>query len=166
MKRPLIVLGMLSVLFLLDLALTVPLFPDPLATHFDAHGQPNGWMTRPQHLACAAALGFSLPGLIIGIFYTLQFLPPAWFNLPHRDYWLAPERRQETFAYLSHHGAWLAGLSLLFVASIHHLILAANQSPSRQLSNALTLMIAGFYLAGVLGWVIALLRRFQKIKSR
>jgi uncharacterized membrane protein len=49
--------------------------PDPMPTHYDAHGVPNGWMPR--------AIGaFLLPVLGAGVWALIRFggrlLPPAW----------------------------------------------------------------------------------------
>lgn len=37
---------LLGVVLLVDLALTVPSLAEPVATHFDGTGKPNGWMTQ------------------------------------------------------------------------------------------------------------------------
>ena len=67
-----------------------------VASHFDSAGQANAWMPRSTYWLLSIAVGMGLPAFIIGGGYVLRFLPVSLLNIPHRDYWLAPERREET----------------------------------------------------------------------
>src|SRR5437762_12723974 len=111
--------------------------PDQVATHFDANGHPNGWMSRAADLLFTALLGGGLPLFISGICFAIRFLPPVMINLPRRDYWLAPERRAETSDYIFRQSLWFGCLMVCFVGGIHLLVVAANQRSSPQLSNGL-----------------------------
>lgn len=46
MRLPYLAFTLLGIVLLADLALTVPALPEPVATHFDGAGNPNGWMSR------------------------------------------------------------------------------------------------------------------------
>src|SRR5580692_11121933 len=74
------------------------LLPERLASHFGASGLPNGWMTKPQFFI-AYALVF-LPALFVEFLVgrSVAKKPADKLRLPNKEYWLAPERRAETFA--------------------------------------------------------------------
>ena len=76
-----------------------PLLPDRLASHFGASGMPNGWMIKTQFFITYALV--LLPALFIEFWLhrKVSKTPEAKFNLPNKEYWLAPERRTETFTY-------------------------------------------------------------------
>jgi serine/threonine-protein kinase len=144
------------------LAFSADQLPERVATHFDGSGRPNGWMNRSTHLRFLATLGTGLPLLIVGVCFVLRFLPNRRVNLPNRDYWLAAERRAQTFAFLHRHLLWLACLLVGFVIGLHWAILQANRLPSPRLSTPLLLAMTGGLLAGIGVWMVTLLLRFRR----
>ncbi len=77
--------------------------PPMVASHFDAAGQPNAFMTRSGYtrFVLCAAVGF--PVVIVGIL-TAVYANAKQMKLPNRDYWLAPERIARTRTLSG--GAW------------------------------------------------------------
>ena len=55
-------------------------------------------MERFKYLLFTIGLAILMPGLVVGLSYAIRFMPNALINLPRREYWLAPERRQELTA--------------------------------------------------------------------
>ncbi len=113
-----------------------PFLPDRLASHFSAAGHANGWMTKQQFLMTyavvilpAVALEFLMPRRIAGT-------PGNRLRLPNREFWLAPERRAETFAYFQKFFAFPTG--------------------------PIVFAIAAFVLFNIV-WVAAMVRRFSKL---
>src|SRR5712675_1010261 len=98
-RIPALVFNLLLLGYLVFLFCTVALLPQRMATHFDINGQPNGWMTRSSAVLLQGIVGLLLPLIIVGIFFVIRFAPARLINLPHRDFWFAPERRDETCAY-------------------------------------------------------------------
>ena len=82
------------------LFVTASRLPLRVASHFDGAGTPDGWMLRGPYLWTMAGVSVGLNAFLVGIFYSVRYFPTSTFNLPHRDYWLAAERRGETFAFL------------------------------------------------------------------
>src|SRR6202040_2027448 len=85
-----------------------PLLPNRLASHFGPSGTPSGWLTKPQFftlyaglIVLVASVGFLAPRMIAKT-------PASKINLPYKEYWLAPERRVETFASFERYFAWYA----------------------------------------------------------
>lgn len=160
-RRILILLG-LYVCFVGYVFATTSQLPERVATHFDSSGQPNGWMTRSGHLLFTLGFGFVFPLFVVAICSLFRFMPDDLFNLPDRDYWLAPERRAATCAYFRDQSLWFACMAVVFVTGIHHLILRANSQTPPVLSMPLLLGLAGCFLAGVAVWAITLLRHFKR----
>ncbi len=157
-------IGLLVVLYIgfgVSLFESVALLPEQVATHFDGAGVPNVWMSRSLHLVFMSVFGLAFPLFLIGICWSIRFLPAGLVNLPHREYWLADERRNETASYLVRHAVWFACLALGFVIGLHWLVVLANQRQPPQLPIVWVLGVVGPFLVGVAVWVCCLYRRFR-----
>jgi uncharacterized membrane protein len=138
-----------------------PQLPDRLASHFAASGMPNGWMTKTQFLVMYVLV--LLPALAIEFWVSHRIAnkPDARLNLPNKEYWLAPERRAETFAYFEIFCAWYGCAFLLVVVFAMGLAMRANfKTPSQLPTDPIVSDIAGFVIFNV-GAVIAMFRRFS-----
>lgn len=70
-----------------------PQLPERMAIHFDAKGTPNDWMGKGPATLLSISLVTLLPMFFLSISQVIRWLPASMINLPHREYWLAPERR-------------------------------------------------------------------------
>jgi hypothetical protein len=162
---PILALAICYVFFFAYISASYHDLPAKVASHFDIQGKPNGWMSRDTCVGFTIGLGLLLPALIIGTMAGAGKIPVSFINLPHRDYWLVPERRQAALAVLLRFSLWFACLNVLFVTGLHWLIVEANlPGESPHLSGLGISVIAGGFLAGTAIWVILLLRHFSKIK--
>lgn len=141
-----------------------PLLPERMASHFAASGSANGWMTKPQF--------FLVYGVVILPALALEFWVPRRIartsgdrlNLPNKEYWLAPERRADTFAYFESFFAWYGCVFLLLEVFAMGLAMRANfQSPPRLPTGPIVSAIVGFVLFNVV-WIVAMFRRFSKTR--
>ena len=138
-----------------------PLLPSRLASHFAASGMPNGWMTKTQFLITYIVI--LLPAFAIEFWVPRRIakMPNAKLNLPNKEYWLAPERRVETFAYFESFFAWYGCAFLFVVALAMGLAMRANLvTPPRLPAVPIVSVIAGFALYNVAA-VAAMYRRFS-----
>ena len=135
--------------------------PPRVASHFNAAGQPDGWMSRTSYVWFMLAMAGGLSLLIVAIFYGVRFFPPSTINLPHRDYWLTPERSRETYDYLFRAGVWLAVFEAALFLGIHLLVVAANNAQPVRLSGSVWGLLGGFLVA-LIGWSYFLVRRFRR----
>ncbi len=159
---PVLLFAFLYVCFLISLFVSVNQLPEQVATHFNFAGEPNGWMSRQAHLWFMGVTGLLLPLLMIGVFAALRRLPVSLINVPHRDYWLAPERQADSFQYMFHHSLWLAAMMVAFLLGLNWLVVVANQRQPAQLSTPLVLTLGGCFLVGVVVWVVGLVRHFHR----
>ena len=144
------------------IALTADWLPARVASHFGASGLANGFMTREVYLAFTIGVVVLPPALVgLSIALSLRYFP-QFLNLPNRDYWLAPERRDETEAYLTAHTAWLAALLALFALGIHLLVVRANRIVPPQLETGPFLAMLLAFAIVMVAWIGALARRFKR----
>lgn len=136
--------------------------PDPVGTHFGPRGGADGWMTRDGYRLYMLAFVLLFVPFIVAMVGILPRVFPRAVNLPHRDYWLAPERREATFAFLAGHACGFGVLTLALLAGVHWLLLDANRASPPQLATApfVALLATFFVLLAV--WMTALFRRFRR----
>jgi len=136
--------------------------PDRVATHFDFRGNPDGWMSKQADLLLMGVLGVGLPLFMMGMCYATRFLPARLVNIPNREYWLAPERRRQTSAYVAAQSIWLACVMLAFMTVVHLLVVFANQQSSPRLSTPLILGISTGFLVATGFWAWGLVDHFRR----
>jgi hypothetical protein len=140
---------------------TAARLPPLVASHFDAGGFPNAFMTRGGYTRFMLSLGIGLPVAVVALL-TLVYSRASDFKLPNRDYWLAPQRIDRTRGLLVVHGVWFGSLLVTMTCFVHWLELDAHRRVPPQLSNPwLEGGLLIFFLITV-GWIIALLIAFRR----
>jgi uncharacterized membrane protein len=140
-----------------------PLLPQRIASHFAANGVANGWMTKSQFLIVYAV--FLLPAFFVEfrLHLSIARTPEKRLNLPNKQYWLAPERRAETFAYIELFCAWFGCALLLLEVCAMGLAMQANfLSPPHMPTTPIVSLLVGFAVFTVAG-IVAMRRRFSNI---
>lgn len=160
-RLPALVLATLCVLYIAGLGASAGSLPAKVASHFNAAGRPDGWMSRDSYLLFVGAMGLAMPLFIAGLCYVTRFLPDWMVNLPHKEYWLSAERREETNNYIFGHCLWLSCLFLAHFGGLHWMTVVANNRQPVELPSRAFWLTSGSFLL-VLGiWIIALFRRFR-----
>jgi uncharacterized membrane protein len=139
-----------------------PLLPDRIASHFGPSGNANGWMTKPQFLLTYALV--LVPALAVEFWMPRRIARTGEdrLRLPNREYWLAPERRSETFAYFERFFAWYGCAFLALEVFAMGLAMHANlATPPRLPTGPIVSAPVAFVLFNLAG-VIAMFRRFSK----
>jgi len=166
-----IVVAVLAVAALAQAAWWWPQLPERVASHFDMADRVNGWMSRTGFLAVTVVLQVLIAGLFLGLPLLIERLPDALINVPHKDYWLAPERRRSTLAHMSAGLMAVGCATLLLLLVIFQGIFALNASLARGGAGDGTpvlelpvpfLALMGLYLAAVAGCLVWMLGRFRK----
>ena len=139
--------------------------PEKVATHFGASGAPNGWMTRAGHVQFTILFGTGVPVFVLGIFAFMGRGEGRGLNIPHKDYWLSPERRQETFAFIHKQGFFFAALFILFLAGVHRSILLANLRTPVALPAAEPFWLGGGFVILMLVWVAVFVGHFYRQRA-
>jgi hypothetical protein len=136
--------------------------PEIVATHFGGQGTPNGWQTHWAFyftalfaVGLATLFGFGVPSLI-GV------LPVSLVNVPNKEYWFAPERRESTLAYFRKSFAWFGCVLLGFLIFVNELVFRANLARPRQLNSTAFLAALFVFLGFTAAWTIGLIRQFAR----
>jgi hypothetical protein len=142
---------------------TSAFLPPVVASHFDAAGNADAYMSRGGYAAFMAGLSLALPVLVVCLPNVMLRRGSRWINLPHRDYWLAPERREATVDYLCRHNAVLGALVTGFLGYVHGLVLQANSVLPPRLSAHWLIVGMAAFVAVLTIWSVQLLRRFRRV---
>ncbi|MFM7888350.1 MAG: DUF1648 domain-containing protein, partial [Pseudanabaena sp.] len=155
------------VLFLFGLVIAqsvyfYPLLPEVVGSHFDVAGKVNGTSFKIGYfIAYFVALAVTSSFTII-LPLIFKYVPTSLINLPHKAYWLADERREESFQFLNVHLSWFGVATILLMVIIFHLTFLANLSPIKNLNAPAPWILLVAYVLFTVWWTVVLLRRFPK----
>lgn len=138
-----------------------PQLPAKVATHFGTDGQPNDWMSKEN--ATLVLLGFQVlfPWLLVGLGRLIGVLPISVINIPHREYWLHPERREATLSWMGGYLAWTAVATGLLMTVLAHVTFRANVKGAGLEMAPFLCFVVG-YLVVILGMTVVNLRHFRR----
>lgn len=141
---------------------TTAALPEYVASHFRGDGMADGFMRRDIYRWFMLVFAVGLPLVLVGLMAYLPSYVPRATNIPNRDFWFAPERREQTLAYLAQCALQLGCLFTVFACGVHWLVIQANAVKPPRLANGpfLTMLVLFLVILGV--WTVALLRRFRK----
>lgn len=140
---------------------TVSELPPMVASHFDAAGQANAFMSRSGYTRFVFCLVLGLPLGVVAIL-TAVYSRATDLKLPNRDYWLAPERIDRTRAFLVAHGVWFGSLLVILACLVHWLELIANREQPPHLSNSMFAAVMIAFLLATTAWIAALMVAFRR----
>lgn len=139
--------------------------PERVAAHFDGAGRANGWTSRNTQTGLHIATLLFMTALFQGLAQLQRRLPKELVNLPHRDFWLAPERAAATHAWVSEAVLAMGCAVMLFFIALFHLIYRANLVDPPRLTNAVWWLTSGLLV--VIGAMIAtVVARFARKPGR
>lgn len=161
MRLALFALVALLLVIVLQVAYYAPRLPDTVASHFGAGGQPDGWSSKTELFVVYGVVIVVTIGPLLLLPSLLRRIPDDLFNLPKKDYWLAPERREETIRMISTYLLWMGVGTLMFLAHVMGVTMATNLEPEPQLGDTFWWSF-GLYMAFVATWVVALIRGFYR----
>ncbi len=138
-----------------------PQLPERVAQNFDWSGWPNGWASKGEFFGFLWGAVVLVAGSFFGLSLFLPRFPKKWINLPHKDYWWAPERRAETAAEIGRQMVWFGNTTLIFIMGVFHLLVEANLTEPPRLSPAAFQFLVAYVLFTLL-WVVRLVFKFRK----
>ena len=143
-------------------ALTANALPSLVATHFAASGLANGFMERPNYLAFMLIFITGFPALVVTSMSAVYRSSGERMNLPNGDWWLAPQRREATVAFLVAHAQWLGVLLVVFLCLVHRQLLQANTVQPPRLSGSMLIAMVGPFVLMMALWFAALMLRLRR----
>lgn len=161
MRFALLVLAALLALAAFQVVYYAPLLPDTVASHFGPGGEPDGWSSKTELLVVYGVVLLIAVAPFVLLPFLLPRIPDSLFNLPHKDFWLAPERRDETIRTIAVYLLWLANATLLLIIAVMGEAMEANLTAEPRLEDHFW-AILGLYLAFVAVWLVIFVRRFRR----
>jgi uncharacterized membrane protein len=140
---------------------TAPDLPPTVAAHFNAAGQPNAFMSRSGYTRFVLCVAVALPVAVVAIL-TAVYSRATDMKLPNRDYWLAPQRIDQTRAFLVAHGVWFGSLLAILGCFVHWQELAANRLQPPHLSSQTFAAGLIAFLIATAAWVAVLMFAFRR----
>jgi uncharacterized membrane protein len=135
--------------------------PDMVATHFGPSGEVNGSLPRSYYVRFMVIFAVVLPlGLNLLVSRVLK-LPNTRINIPHREYWLAPERRAETVERLRSHMRFFGVMLAAFLCYVHWRVVLANRLSPPALDNVKFAYGLATFMSALVVWIVALRRAFR-----
>ena len=148
-----------AVIFLL---LSGSAMPERVASHFAGDGAANGFMPRNIYLGLMVGLAVALPFLLALPGWLMGRLPASLIQLPNREYWLAPERRADTLAFMTHWSAIFGAFVTVFLCYVHWLVVEANKvAPPHLATRPLVAGLVGFVICTFV-WAGAFIAHFYR----
>ncbi len=135
--------------------------PDVVVSHFGADWEPNGWMSRDVFMLTYAGLAAAVSLSFLGSIVLMRRVPIYLINIPRRDYWLAPERKEETLDYLSETMVRFHNITQTFILALMHMVMDFNISGNKFESNTFWILFIA-YMAYTALWTVSLIVRFMR----
>lgn len=136
--------------------------PERVASHFGHDGLPNGWMTRDGYVMFMLALTIGAPLFAVVVSALAPRAAARKQRMPNAEYWLAPERRDETVARMVSHACWLGCLMLSFFVAMHVLLIQANATVPAQLPERTFIALVVAFVVALIVWALAQRLRFRR----
>jgi hypothetical protein len=95
----------------------------------------------------------------LAILKFIKVAPASTLNIPNKEYWLAEEQREDTFARIGNQFGWFRVLLMSLFLGINQLVINANLAV--QPLSALSWGILGIFLVAVFWWTVKLSRQFK-----
>jgi hypothetical protein len=165
MRMPSSIFFALGLLGAVQYGYYAPRLPEILGSHFAVNGAVNGWQSKGAFFSIelavvvlAAVVGFGIPRMI-GV------MPVSLINLPNKEFWLGPERREGTLLYIRVWSAWFGCALLAFLLFVMELAFRANLSTPPNFNNGAFVPALLAFVAFDTTALIWLILHFSRPKS-
>lgn len=151
--------GFLYALALIQIGIYGHRLPERVASHFGTGGAPNGFMPRDSFITFYLGFIFFMPAIFFLVSALIRRVPKL--NLPNKDYWMTPERREAALESLAR-GFRMLGLMIgLLLVAIHQLVINANLATPPHLDEHGIALLLGIFAFSFLSFLIWMSLRFR-----
>ena len=137
--------------------------PSVVASHFNAHGTPNGWETKQAFYVFSVATALVAFALVFAVPAFIRVTPLSLINLPNKNYWLGPQHKEESQAFLEGWFAWFGCAVFMVILSAFDFALKFNLQSSNPPNPARLWYGLAFFVAFSTFWTMRLFLRFSRI---
>ncbi|MFC5993295.1 DUF1648 domain-containing protein [Pseudonocardia hispaniensis] len=139
--------------------------PGEIPVHFGADGRADRLGSRGELLGVFGGVGALVLALFGGTLAAGAHGRTEWLNIPHKDYWSAPENRARLRRLLAGDIAVLGGATMLLLTALVVITVRAIGTQPARLPPALWVVL-GVYLALVVGATLLGRRRYRPPPQR
>ena len=151
----------LTALAALQIVFYYPKLPAVVASHFDGLGAPNGWSSKEAFFGLYAVIVLMLYGVFGWMPIWIENRPGKSMKIPNRDYWLAPERKAETWAFFRRQMMLMGNLHLGLGIIAIQLAILANFKAEPRLHPAIGWALAIYFILFAV-WLVYFFLHFKK----
>jgi uncharacterized membrane protein len=146
---------MITLLFLgtLQIYLYSSMLPQKIATHFNADGKADGWMSHSAFIWYSIGMYYFMGGIFLLSGWIIRKLPTELINIPNRGYWLHPARKEQAVEVLITYLCWIGVATISFLLILTQITILANIHQSI-ISSEIFWTVTGVYIITIfmLGW--------------
>jgi len=159
---PLLAYALLILAWTYQLRVSIPQLPDPVISHFDFSGRPDGTMGLESFRTFSILLQGGLAVFFPLLAALIPRIPAGLINIPHSEYWLSEERRQDTLAFMTRILLWIGALTFAFTLMVFQATINVNLSPGGTLGRQFWISM-GFYMGAMILLVVKIYERFGRV---
>lgn len=159
---PYLIAGIAVVGFIIRAMYWYPILPDTVAIHFGFDGIANNWSNKLDFMFIIGGVMLFLTLVFFGLTLLIRKIPDSMINLPNKEYWLSPERRNSTLDAMVLFLNEIGSRTLLLLAVVFELTCRTNASSIQQLDSQTFLIVLGMYLFGVVVPIVYFVKKFTK----
>jgi hypothetical protein len=119
-------------------------------------------MSRRALVGLYLGLVASLTALFCGLSWLIGRIPIRMINLPRRDYWLAPERRARTLAWIASWGCCFGAATLAFTMFVMRSVALANRHSVPRLGDDVSRLVVLFVVFTVAASAVIVVRFLRR----
>jgi uncharacterized membrane protein len=138
-----------------------PLLPERVASHFGPTGVADGFLSRGAFLQVQWGITGFLAAMFFGLPALIRVIPEDAIHLPNKEYWLSPERRGQSLAYLADRLFAFGAATMALLASISQLVYETNLRGMQNIGSIPWAYVAAYLIYTAI-WCLALHKRFHR----
>lgn len=162
MRLPQVALVLVLAIAAVQIAYYYPQLPGVVASHFDVSGAPNSWMPKSAFFGLFCFIYIFYAALFWALPHLIMVTPPSLINLPNKEYWLAPGRREITAHAIGDLMVWFGVVLTAFLIAVSQLAILANlPGRSGNLGSGIWWLLGLFVLFAIL-WLARFVLWFRR----
>ncbi len=149
-------------IYILQCYVYYPILPEYVATHFNFSGLADRWSPKIYLIFSLGSVMLLIILLIPGITILIQKFPKN-INVPNKEFWLAPDRRELTMNIIDSYLLSIGNTTLALIVGSAQMIFQANMNKTVNMGSSFLFLVLGFIIV-TLTLVGIMIKKFSKIK--
>ena len=162
-RLPKLIFVLLALYAAVHFSAVYPRLPGVVASHFNGRGAANGWQTKQAFFTVFVGVTVLCVLFGFGMASLIGAMPMRLVNLPNKQYWLSPERREETLEWMKTYFGWFACALYVLMIVVYDYAAQSNLHPDHPPGVARLIYTLVVFLSFVIAWLVQIFRRFAHI---